>query len=49
MKKANRVRIFCTKKLRNGITDSFTGVVSYDEKDAAKKAYERRGYKVYFC
>lgn len=46
MKKANRIQLFCMKFLRIGVIDMFTVVVPIEKKDAARKEYERQGYKV---
>ena len=46
MKMANRERLLCVKYLRRGVKDRFTVIVPIEKKDAARKEYERQGYKV---
>lgn len=46
MKREGRIKLYCTKQIREGITDSFTVVVSKDMADTSKKVYEANGYKV---
>lgn len=46
MKRANRVRLNCRKKIRYGVIDHFHVIVTEANKDAAKKEYERQGYTV---
>lgn len=46
MKMASRTRLICRKSLRSGVEDRFTVIVPIEKKDAARKEYERQGYKV---
>lgn len=46
MKKEGRVKLYCTKQIREGVTDSFTVVVSKGMADTTKRIYEANGYKV---
>lgn len=42
----NRSSLLCVKFLRKGVVDRFTVIVPIEKKDAARKEYERQGYKV---
>lgn len=46
MKKKNRVKLYCWKRLHSGVLDKFTVVVNYSVKEEAKKKYEDMGYRV---
>ena len=46
MKKEERTRLICAKKLNNGIVERFEVVVASNERDVTKKNYESRGYHV---
>lgn len=46
MKVTNRVTLYCSKKIREGIYDRFRVVVSKDRENDAQKEYKRQGYEV---
>ena len=46
MKKAGRVRLFCFKRLANGVRDAFHVVVSEKDEMSAKANYKSMGYDV---
>lgn len=46
LKKAERITLLCTKKLQNGITDSFKVIVNQKIENDATKRYQDAGYKV---
>lgn len=46
MKAENRVKLMCSKHIKDGIYDRFTVTVSASKADEAKKEFERQGYKV---
>lgn len=46
MKKVGRVRLFCYKRLKNGVNDAFSVVVSEKDEMSAKANYKSMGYDV---
>lgn len=48
MKKENRVKLYCCKKLQYAL-DSFFVIVSKGDKENAKKMYQGMGYEVKEC
>ena len=46
MKAENRVRLYCTRKLRNGIIDSFHAIASKDTLQEISEKYKAMGYTV---
>lgn len=46
MRVENRAKLLCSKYLKGRSCDEFTVVVTQNNRDAAKKEYERQGYQV---
>lgn len=46
MKREGRIKLHCTKQIREDVTDSFTVIVSKGMADTSKRVYEANGYKV---
>lgn len=47
MQRYGRKVLICTKKLSNGIIETFRVVVKSEKVESAKQEYKRQGYKVF--